>query len=53
MQRKLPMSESTLQILEQVAEEASSDERRVSPMQIAALLVEDAAKGLAEQLQQD
>ncbi|QDU91529.1 hypothetical protein Pla175_49580 [Pirellulimonas nuda] len=53
VQRKLPMSESTLQILEQVAEEASSDERRVSPMQIAALLVEDAAKGLAEQLQQD
>lgn len=53
VQRKLPMSESTLQILEQVAEEASSDERRVSPMQIAALLVEDAVKGLAEQLKHD
>lgn len=53
VQRKLPMNESTLQILERAAENASSDERRVSPMHIAALLVEDAAKGIAEQLRED
>jgi hypothetical protein len=43
VQRKLSMSEKTLAILEQLAEDLSTSERRVSPMQVAALLVEDAA----------
>ena len=44
------MNERTLEMLEQAASAVSTDERRVSPMQIAALLIEDATQGLAEQL---
>jgi hypothetical protein len=40
--RKVPMSEATLAKLRQMAEEASSPERRVSPMQVAAHLLEEA-----------
>ena len=48
VQRKLSMSEETLAMLEQLAEALSTSERRVSPMQVAALLVEDAAKSVGE-----
>jgi len=50
VQRKLSMNEQTLEILVLAADAVSTDERRVSPMQIAALLVEDATRGLAKQL---
>ena len=50
IQRKLSMSEETLILLERAAVAVSTDERRVSPMQIAALLIEDATHGLAKQL---
>jgi len=44
------MTEQTLEILEKAAEMATTEERRVSPMQIAALLIEDATQGLAKQM---
>ncbi len=50
VQRKLSMNEQTLEMLEKAAEAVSTDQRRVSPMQIAALLIEDATQGLAKQL---
>ncbi|QDT64746.1 hypothetical protein V22_19870 [Calycomorphotria hydatis] len=50
VQRKLSMTDTTLALLEQTAEAVSTDERRVSPMQIAALLIEDATQGIAKQL---
>jgi hypothetical protein len=40
--RKVPMSEETLAKLRQMAEEASTPERRISPMQVAAHLLEEA-----------
>jgi len=43
LQRKLSMNTATLATLEQIAESMSTNERRVSPMPVAALLVEDAA----------
>jgi hypothetical protein len=46
VQRKLSMSNETLRTLEAVAESVSTEARRVSPMQIAALLIEDATQGL-------
>ncbi|MEX2287300.1 MAG: hypothetical protein WD648_09440 [Planctomycetaceae bacterium] len=46
VQRKLSMNSETLATLERIAESLSTDERRVSPMQVAALLVEDAAERL-------
>ena len=42
VQRKVSMMESTLQQLEQIASQISDDTRRVSPMQIAAVLLEEA-----------
>ena len=39
VQRKLSMNEQTLEILVMAADAVSTDERRVSPMQIAALLI--------------
>ena len=53
VQRKLSMSEQTLQTLASAADAVSTDERRVSPMQIAALLIEDATQGLAKQLKEN
>lgn len=53
LQRKLSMKEQTLEMLMKAAEAVSTDERRVSPMQIAALLIEDATHGLAKQLNGD
>lgn len=51
LQRKLSMSKRTLATLEAAAEKISTPERRVSPMQIAALLLEEAVQGIAEQLE--
>jgi hypothetical protein len=39
---KVPMSEATFQVLTQVAEAMSTPERKVSPMQVAAHLLEEA-----------
>jgi hypothetical protein len=39
---KVPMSEATVQKLARLAERASTPHRRVSPMQVAAQLLEDA-----------
>jgi hypothetical protein len=39
---KVPMSEETMRKLVRLAEHASSPERRVSPMQVAAQLLEEA-----------
>ncbi len=50
LQRKLSMSEATLAALERAAELLSTDERRVSPMQVAALLVEEATEELLAEL---
>ena len=50
VQQKLSMNEETLALLELAADAVSTDERRVSPMQIAALLIEDATQGIAKQL---
>lgn len=50
VQRKLSMNEATLTLLERAASMISTDERRVSPMQIAALLIEDATQSIAKQL---
>ena len=41
MQRKVPMSQATLERLTQLAESISTAERKVSPMQVAAQLLED------------
>lgn len=48
VQRKLSMSEKTLETLERLADVLSTVDRRVSPMQVAALLIEDAAKSVAD-----
>lgn len=48
VERKHSMSEETLAMLEQFAEALSTNKRRVSPMQVAALLVDDAAKSVGE-----
>ncbi len=48
--RKLPMNEETLAALERLAESLSTEERRVSPMQVAALLVEQSAERLIVEL---
>jgi hypothetical protein len=50
IQRKLSMSPETLAVLEELADSLSTDERRVSPMQVASLLVEDAAGRLATKI---
>ena len=50
VQRKLSMSPETLAALEHLADALSTEERRVSPMQVASLLVEDAANRLVAKL---
>jgi hypothetical protein len=45
---KVPMSEATERRLTQLAEQASTDRRKVSPMQIAAQILEDALAGMQE-----
>lgn len=44
IQRKVPMSQATLKRLTQLAEAISTAERKVSPMQVAAQLLEDSLK---------
>ena len=51
VQRKFPMSAQTLAVLESLAEQFSTPQRRVSPMQVAAMLVAEAAKAAAEQIE--
>lgn len=46
---KVPMSEATEQRLRRLAERASESGRKVSPMQVAAQILEDALAGMAEQ----
>ncbi len=43
---KVPMSESTKQRLAELARRMSTAERQVSPMQVAAQLLEDAVRGM-------
>lgn len=50
LQRKLSMNEETLATLERMAALLSTDDRRVSPMQVAALLVEEAAERLVTEV---
>lgn len=45
---KVPMSEATRQALEQLAEQSSTPDRAVSAMQVAALLLEEALRGLQQ-----
>jgi hypothetical protein len=46
---KIPMSEETARKLARLAERASSSGRKVSPMQMAAQLLEDAVAGLPDE----
>ena len=46
---KVPMSDATRQRLARLAEQSSSNGRKVSPMQIAAQLLEEALAGIPEQ----
>jgi hypothetical protein len=46
---KIPLSETTRQRLLRLAERASAGGRKVSPMQIAAQILEDALSGVPEQ----
>jgi hypothetical protein len=43
---KVPMSDATRQRLARLAEQSSTDGRKVSPMQIAAQILEDALSGI-------
>ncbi len=45
---KIPMSEQTQRSLEQLAQRASTPERKISPMQLAAQLLEEAVERLVE-----
>ena len=45
---KVPMSEATRQRLSLLAEQASTGGRKVSPMQVAAQILEDALAGMQE-----
>ena len=46
--RKLPMSHETFERLEKLAAKASTNERKISPMQLAAQLLEEAIGRCAE-----
>ncbi len=50
VQRKLSMNPKTLAALERLAEQLTTSERSVSPMQVAAMIVEDAAERLSSEL---
>lgn len=43
---KVPMSEATYDRLKKVADEGSTDDRKISPMQVAAQVLEEAVKRL-------
>lgn len=44
LQRKVPMSEETLKQLTELANAMSTEERKISPMQVAAQLLEDSLR---------
>lgn len=46
---KVPMSDATRNRLERLAEQSSTNGRKVSPMQIAAQILEDVLAGVPEQ----
>jgi hypothetical protein len=46
---KVPMSEATARRLSRLAEEASTPSRKISPMQLAAQILEDALNGLPDE----
>jgi hypothetical protein len=46
---KVPMSEATFHKLARLAERASTEDRKVSPMQMAAQLLEEAVSDLSEE----
>ncbi len=48
LRSKVPMSERTRAQLDRLARQMSTDERKVSPMQVAAQLLEDALAGSPE-----
>jgi len=48
IQRKVSMSAETFRALENLAELASNDKRKVTPMQVAALLLEEATGQYAQ-----
>lgn len=50
LQRKLPMNPVTLAVLERLAAELTKPERSVSPMQVAAMLIEEAAERMSTEL---
>lgn len=50
VQRKLSMNPKTLAALERLAEQLTTSERSVSPMQVAAMIVEDAAERFSSEL---
>lgn len=50
VQRKLSMTPQTLAALERLAVELTTPERCVSPMQVAAMLVEESAEWLSAEL---
>ena len=45
---KVPMSEATRRRLSVLAERASTGRRKVSPMQVAAQIIEEALSGITE-----
>jgi len=45
---KVPMSDATRRRLTRLAEQSSTEGRKVSPMQIAAQILEDALRGIPE-----
>lgn len=47
---KVPMSEDTYRILAEIAEAMSSSERKVSPMQVAAQLLEETVHRIPEKV---
>lgn len=50
---KVPMSEETFKRLEDLADDLSTPERRISPMQVAAQLLESSVEQLAEACSDD
>jgi hypothetical protein len=46
---EVPLSEAAIRKLTRLAEQASTPERKVSPMQVAARLIEEAVAGLPDE----
>lgn len=52
VQRKVSMNEETFRSLEELAATLSTDHRRVTAMQVAALLLEEAVRQYAQEIEQ-